>query len=83
MGFKVKAKELGFYGGILREPDTEFEIDSLSQRGRWMEFKSNRDLKAWERWKNDQPEPTISEFLPPQPKADGNEPDKAPEEAQD
>ena len=33
---KVKAKELGYFGGVRRRPGDVFEIDGDEQRGSWM-----------------------------------------------
>lgn len=33
---KVKAKVLGYFGGVRRRPGDVFEIDSDEQRGSWM-----------------------------------------------
>lgn len=34
---EVRAKEKGFYGGIIREPGDKFELKKGDKLGRWME----------------------------------------------
>lgn len=43
MSIPVKAKETGFYGGILRYEGDVFEIADESELGRWMVPQSGKD----------------------------------------
>lgn len=61
MGFNVKAKQLGFYGGVLRHEDEEFSIEKISEKGRWMAFLEPKDQEAWEAWKAEQEEAKSAE----------------------
>ena len=45
MSLKVKAKELGFYGGILRYEGDVFDVAKESELGRWMEVQSGEDTE--------------------------------------
>jgi hypothetical protein len=46
---RVKAKEVGYYGLKRRKVDEVFEVENVSDLGKWMEPESEKDAPAYKK----------------------------------